>query len=64
MRDKTHAEHVERWAEFVRDNSRHAWKAELKPFLDSQIIMANRFYSRLERTPGGKEKIRELKGLA
>ncbi len=64
MRDKSHDEHVRKWAEFVRDNPRHVWKAELKPFLDSQIIMANRFYSRLERMPGGKEKIRQLKGPA
>ena len=63
MRDKTHMEQVERWARFVRDNPRKVWKSEQGPFIDAQIIMANRFYSRLEKVPGGKEKIRKLRGL-
>ncbi len=63
MRDRTHMEHVERWARFVRDNPRSVWKAEQGPFIDSQIIMAQRFYSRLEKMPRGMEKIRKLRGL-
>ncbi len=59
MRDTTHAEQIERWAEYVRDNP-HTWKAKLKPFLDSQILMARRFYKNLAKTEKGKEKILEL----
>ena len=63
MRDKTHEEHLERWARFVRDNPISAWKPEHSRFIDSQIIMANRFYSRLEKTPEGRKKILELRKL-
>lgn len=45
---------VERWARHVAG---YDWKAQLKPFLDSQVIMANRFYSRLARTPEGRRKL-------
>ena len=60
MRDKTHMEQVEKWAEFCRDNPRSVWIKQVKPLVDSQIIMANRFYKRLARTKGGKYKIKEL----
>jgi len=63
MRDKTHTQQIERWARFVRDNPRKAWKGEQGPLIDSQISMANRFYSRLEKVLGGKEKIRRLRRL-
>jgi hypothetical protein len=41
-RDKSHDEELVRWAEYVRENP-DKWKAKLKPFLDSQIIIARRF---------------------
>lgn len=63
MRDRTHMEQVEKWAVFVREHPRKTWKAEQKGLIDSQIAMANRFYSKLEKTAGGKEKIRRLRGL-
>ena len=59
-RNKTHDEQVERWAKFVRDNP-DKWKAKLKPFLDSQIIMARRFYAKLAETKEGREKIKLLR---
>ena len=49
------------WAEFVRDNPRSEWIKQIKPFLDSQIIIANRFYSNLAKTKGGTEKIMLLR---
>lgn len=55
MRDDSHMEQVERWAEYVKAHPKE-WKKELKPFIDSQIIIANRFYSRLPR-----EKAEELR---
>jgi len=61
MRDKTHNEQIERWAEYVKNNP--DWKIHLKPFLDSQIIMARRFYKKLAETPNGKEKLKLLKNL-
>jgi len=63
MRDRTHMEQVEKWAEFCRDNPRSVWIKQVKPLVDSQIIMANRFYKRLARTKGGREKIEELKRI-
>ncbi|MFQ5648260.1 MAG: hypothetical protein ACE5FW_03405 [Candidatus Aenigmatarchaeota archaeon] len=63
MREETHTEQVERWARFVRDNPRKVWKAEQGLFIDSQITMANRFYSNLEKTPEGRKKIRKLRRL-
>ena len=61
MRDNSHKDQVKRWARFVRDNPRKVWKAQQGQFIDAQITMANRFYSRLEKMPGGKEKIRRLR---
>lgn len=62
-RDKTHMEQVKRWARFVRDHPRRVWKKEQAALVNSQIAIASRFYSRLEKTPGGREKIRRLRGL-
>ena len=62
-RDKTHMEQVKRWAEFVRDNPRSVWIKHTGPLVDAQIIMANRFYERLAKTKGGKEKIEKLREL-
>ncbi len=59
MREE-HLKEVERWAEFVRTHKREKWQPQVKALVDSQIIIANRFYKRLARTKGGKEKIRKL----
>lgn len=61
-RDKTHSEQIERWAVYVRENP-NKWKSKIKPFFDSQIIMARRFYKKLAETPEGKEKIKKLRGI-
>ncbi|MFA4953175.1 MAG: hypothetical protein WC584_03060 [Candidatus Pacearchaeota archaeon] len=60
MRDKTHDEQIERWAKFVRDNP-DKWKEKIKPFLDSQILMARRFYLKLAESEEGRKKIRLLR---
>ena len=62
MRDRTHSEQVIRWAEYVKKHPRSVWIKEVKPLIDSQIIMANNFYERLAKTEGGIEKIRKLRG--
>jgi hypothetical protein len=61
MRDRTHSEQVIRWAEYVKKHPRSVWIKEVKPLIDSQIIMANNFYERLAKTESGIEKIRKLR---
>ncbi|MDD5649921.1 MAG: hypothetical protein PHF86_05790 [Candidatus Nanoarchaeia archaeon] len=61
MRDKTHDEFIERWANFVRENPRSVWKPYVNNFIDSQIIMANKFYSRLLKTKDGEAKLKLLR---
>jgi hypothetical protein len=63
MRDRTHSEQVIRWAKYVKSHPRSVWIKEVKPLIDSQIIMANNFYERLAKTQGGIEKIRKLREL-
>lgn len=60
MVDKSHNEQVRRWAEFCRDNPLE-FRRHLKPFLDSQIIIARRFYERLLKTKNGKEIVMKLR---
>ena len=50
MRDKTHSEQIVRWARFIKTNDISVWKKAVKDLTDSQIIMANRFYSNLIKT--------------
>ncbi len=59
MRDKSHDEQIERWADYVRNNP--DWKKKHKKFIDGQIIMANRFYKKLAETAEGKAIIQELR---
>lgn len=63
MRDKSHTNHLESWALYVKTHPRSEWIREIKPFIDSQIIIANRFYERLSMEDGGLEKIRKIRGL-
>ena len=60
MRDKTHMEQVERWAEYVKNNP-DKWKSKIKPFIDAQIIMSKRFYKKLAETKEGMEKIKLIR---
>jgi len=62
-RDRSHAEQIERWARFVRENPIDAWKPQHSAFIDSQLEMANAFYTRLAKQPGGKETIEKLRKL-
>ena len=55
-------EQVERWARYVKKNP-DKWKSKQKPFIEAQIIMARRFYSKLAETEKGREKIRILRKL-
>ena len=59
---KSHDEQIVRWANFVKNNKN--WKLKMKPFIDAQIIIANRFYKNLEKMPDGKERIKLLKRIS
>ncbi|MCG2723590.1 hypothetical protein L6303_02500 [archaeon] len=52
---------VERWANFVKTHPRAVWKKQVGPLIDAQIILAERFYARLSKTPGGAAKLRKLR---
>jgi len=60
MRDKTHVEQVERWAIFCRENPLE-FKKRVKPLIDSQIIIARRFFKNLSKTEEGREILKRLK---
>ncbi|MEA3329780.1 MAG: hypothetical protein U9Q06_03470 [Nanoarchaeota archaeon] len=62
-RDKTHQEQIERWAKFVKNNP-DKWKLKFKEFINAQIIMSRRFYKKLAETPGGTNKIKQLRNLS
>lgn len=62
MRDKTHKEFIERWAEFVKNNP-DKWQKYHTAFINSQVNNALAFYKRLGKTDEGKKKIREIFGI-
>ncbi len=55
MRDKTHKEFIEEWANYVKNNS--DWKKIHTEFLDSQYNQSYRFIKKLRKEETGKEKI-------
>jgi hypothetical protein len=61
VRDKSHMEQVERWAEFVRSNPKEVWKAKLSEFIDAQIMIARRFYRNLGKTKEGRVILKRLR---
>lgn len=61
MRDKSHKEQIERWAEYVKKNS--DWKKKQKQIIDSQIIIARRMYGKILALKNGEEKIKRLRAI-
>ncbi|MDO8508695.1 MAG: hypothetical protein Q7S27_03350 [Nanoarchaeota archaeon] len=61
IRDKSHMEQVQRWAEFVKNNSRDKWKPAVNDLINSQYEIAARFYKNLEKTEKGREILERLK---
>jgi len=51
---------VEFWAHKCRQNMQECL-AETKPFINSQIENANKFYLKLAKTSQGRKKIKQLK---
>ncbi|MEK6878367.1 MAG: hypothetical protein AABY22_02100 [Nanoarchaeota archaeon] len=60
MRDKSHMESVERWAEFVRNNPKSKWKKYVNLLIDSTYQKADEFYKKLEETEKGREILKRL----
>ena len=59
--ETSHADQVERWARFVRDNP--DWKKKFKEFSDAQILLARKTYEKLAQTEEGRKKIKKLREL-
>ena len=59
MRDKTHMEHVERWARYVKEHPSE-WKKAHTAFINAVYEKAQQALERLAQQPGGKEKIAQL----
>ena len=58
MRDKTHYEHLEKWADYVHSNS--DWKMAHTRFIDAQFEKSQSFIKRLAKEKNGRDKIIEL----
>ncbi len=61
MRDKTHLDQIERWARHVKEDPN--WKKQLKPFVDSQIIIARRTHKEILELPNGADKLKRIRNL-
>ena len=60
-RDKTHAEFIERWADYIKSVPRSEWKPKLDSFINAQFEKSLEFYKRLEKTEKGKVILQRLK---
>ena len=60
MRDKTHIEFVERWADFIKNKKRDELKPKLNEFIDAQFEISRRAIVNLERTDEGKAALGRL----
>ncbi len=58
MRDKTHNDFIERWAEFVKSNPE--WKKHQNEFINAQYDKFLRFINELSKTEEGQRKIVEI----
>lgn len=51
---------IKYWAEFMKLNSDEVWSKGQADLIDSQFIMADDFYKRLEKTEKGREVLKRL----
>lgn len=61
MRDKTHLDHIEKWASFVRTNP--DWQKTHTEFINAQFEMAEQFMKRLLNEKEGEKKLIKLYGI-
>ncbi len=58
MRDKTHNDFIERWAELVKTNPE--WKKHQTEFINAQYEKFYNFIQELSKTKEGQKKLIEL----
>lgn len=51
---------LKHWADYIKSHSDKDWSSKQSDFIDSQIIMAQRFYKNLEKTEEGKEILKRI----
>jgi len=57
MRDKTHSEFIERWAEFIKSKPQSEWRPKFNEFIDAQFEIAKRFRENMEKTEEGRKAL-------
>jgi len=60
MRDKTHLEFIERWADFIKNKSQSEWRPKFNEFIDAQFDIAKRFRDNMEKTEQGRENLKNV----
>ena len=61
MRDKSHIESIERWANYIKKNPK--WKKIHSDFINSQFAKAYVAIKKLSVSREGREKIKKLYGI-
>ncbi len=60
IRAQTHAEFIERWANFIKDKPQEEWRPRLNEFIDAQFQMAKRFRDNMEKTEEGRATLKRV----
>jgi hypothetical protein len=60
MRDKTHLEFIDRWAEFIKSRPQEEWRPKFNEFIDAQFEIAKRFRANMEKTAEGKQALKRV----
>lgn len=56
--DPQRADQIDRWADYILTHP--DWKKHHTAFINAQFDMAQKFWKRMLKLPGGKEKLREI----
>jgi len=60
MRNKTHAEFIDRWANFIKDKPQEEWRPRFNEFIDSQFDMAKQFRDNMNKTEEGRQALKRV----
>jgi hypothetical protein len=60
MRDKSHADFIERWAGLVKSRPQKEWRPQFNDFIDAQFDMSQRFRENMEKTREGKKALKRV----
>ena len=61
MIDKSHAEQVERWANYINLTPQDVWREDLNKFINAQFEIAEKFYKKLGKTDEGRLILSRIK---